>query len=477
MKQILLSYLMIALFLLTGCQQQDFVTNPTATITKTHTISMDSALTNLKEFMDEFDDNKTRFNSPRSVNSIEAIILHTKDSRASGIDCDTILYIANFNDQRGYAILSADNRIPEPILVITDTGNMLPSDFYASISVNSNERPFFSGYPAVGPDFFSIPETGDEIYINPNTVNLYTGEIDKSLVGNFNEEHDTCSKIIKRVSPAQLRTESNNTANSLIFNYAISQIKTPNNNLTTSIIDNGEHTGGYIAPILAKYADWYQDEYLNRYYPERYDFTNRKKRRAPAGCFPLAIAKIMMHYKLPTNSIVDNYRIDWDAMSCSHFTGNGAISAAHLLYGVSQGCDSWYFATGTFTFPWKAKNYMKNIGFKDAELKAYSFENAYELLTHGKPFIIFSIPTSGIVDSHSWIIDGYCKVLKYNKPNYVTQTMVHCDFGQKNQAHNGYYHTGIFKFSHKDNIYDNPQETEKHTCDTYYKHFIYIISY
>ncbi len=35
------------------------------------------------------------------------------------------------------------------------------------------ERVIFSGYPTTGPGFFTKPEYGDELFMNPNTVDLY----------------------------------------------------------------------------------------------------------------------------------------------------------------------------------------------------------------------------------------------------------------------------------------------------------------
>lgn len=461
--------------LLTSCLQQELVVDlPTNSQGKSHTIPMDSALSRLENFMQEFDGKGTRSEGRRVVHSIEAVTLKPQYTRAAGIDCDTIFYIANFANNQGYAILAADNRIPEPVLAVTDGGHMESNAFCTSSQALTTPQPLFPGYPSTGPGFYTLPETGDELYMNPNTANLYIKAENDTLVGNFEAGGNTrCIKSI-RALPVSPGTSGTGLPGSLIFNYATDKIKHPNKDLTSSLIDHDEKGGGDIAPILKPFANWYQDTVLNLYYPKRHLFDLSKHKRAHVGCFPLSIAKLMLHYQRPANGIVDNYVMNWDEMRRNRFSEVGKISAAHLLYGISKECHSWYFCEGTFTLPWKAREYMKIIGFTQAKINSYSFEKIYEMLCVGKPIIIYSIPTSGITESHCWNIDGFTKCLKNVGSSLKSYQMLHCDFGWKDGAYNGYYVEGIFKLNNPENDYDNNNHSDN---STYYKNYIRIITY
>lgn len=462
--------------ILASCQHQELMVDSLpshSAVGKSHTIPMDSALYRLENFMKDFDDIKTRSENNRTVRSIEAVTLKPEDTRAAGIDCDTLLYIANFEDNQGYAILAADDRIPDSIIAVIDEGSMNPTTFYSSMQ-SENDYVEFPGYPTTGPGFFTLPETGDELYMNPNTVNLFIKEENDTLVGNFKVEGN-----IRKMRGAQALLSSqapewNGLPTSLIFNYATDRIKYPNNGMTSSLTDEDVKGGGDVGPILRAYANWYQDEILNLYYPMRHLFDFSKHERAHVGCFPLSIAKLMLHYQLPENGKVDNYSMNWVEMKRNRFSEVGKISAAHLLYGISKECKSWYFCEGTFTLPWKAITYMKKIGFANAKISSYSFTKVYDMLCNGKPVIIYSIPTSGITESHCWNIDGFTKCYKGIAGSYKSYKMLHCDFGWENEDCNGYYVDGIFNLNNPDNIYDHDSNN---ISNLYFKNYIHIITY
>lgn len=78
------------------------------------------------------------------------------------------LYVANFDNGNGYAILSADTRIEYPVLAITESGSLSESTIRdAEDLVCRKEMTIYKGYPTTGPGLFTTPETGDEVFINP----------------------------------------------------------------------------------------------------------------------------------------------------------------------------------------------------------------------------------------------------------------------------------------------------------------------
>lgn len=479
MNKFVVSWLCAIIFLLTACHQEEVMVNSTiypASTNVSHTIPKDSALSHLNNFLKHFDDSTTRSQDPRAVKSIEVVSHHPQETRTVGVTCDTILYIANFYNNQGYAILAADNRIKEDVLAIVDEGSMTSSTFTASVQNQTNERPIFPGYPTTGPGFFTLQETGNAMYINPNTVNLYNAEFDDTYVGNF-KLPDSAQKIRQWHKLPARNPEADGFAISLIYNYAIHQILMPNQN--TKDLNDHEGIGGSfrdsVNPILTEYAEWYQDSDLNILYPLRPQFGHIDLVRAPAGCFPLAIAKVMMHLRLPQNSIVYDYLMDWEAMKLDRH-GRGKESAAHLLFGISKGCHSIYFGEGTFTLPILATLYMQDIDLKKAERRDYAFSYVQDMLSCGKPVIIYSMPGIDITQSHCWIIDGYKKKRSSSGNQSQELNMVHCDFGWKDKDFNGYYVSDIFKLNNSDNEFDKSDQGYS-SDNTHYNNYLHLITF
>ena len=87
-------------------------------------------------------------------------------------DCVDLLYIVNFQDNNGYAILAADDRIPEPIIALSNSGN-----------VSSDQ--LFSAYQKC---FSKIPQTRlDEIQTQINPQDFYSLDYDDWYIGDFYE--------------------------------------------------------------------------------------------------------------------------------------------------------------------------------------------------------------------------------------------------------------------------------------------------
>lgn len=139
-----------------------------------YAISPEDALNNLNEFL-ESDPVSTRSSIKRQASSISPIKTNRLPTRvnAGNMDCDNIIYIANFQDDQGYAILAADNRIPEKIIAVTDEGSLDDYTVYSALDLENEERTIFDGYPTDGSGFITFPEYGDEVFMHPNTVVLY----------------------------------------------------------------------------------------------------------------------------------------------------------------------------------------------------------------------------------------------------------------------------------------------------------------
>lgn len=182
----------VASAVLVSCTN-DTVIEPVMTVdnqsakTINHTIPVSEAMTLLHTYLDTEQNNGTRSGTSRKVANVKTVVCSQNLTRAGeGIDADTLLYIANFEKNEGYAIMSADDRINEDILAITDAGNITENDITNGLNEVYNEsRPVFDGYPTTGPGFFTDEAFGDEVFINPNTIELYDPDRDDTLIGNY----------------------------------------------------------------------------------------------------------------------------------------------------------------------------------------------------------------------------------------------------------------------------------------------------
>lgn len=410
-------------------------------------------------------------------------------TRVATSNANNILYVANFSDNKGFAILAGDDRIQEKVIAVADKSNLTKEDVDAVASFFKNNENYINKvYPTTGDGLFTVKDYPDESFLNPNTFSTYDASMSDNWVGNFREEDN---QSVTRAG----RTEDDSRKSILTYcaYYARDEVHNgngsgsdPNDSYTRNTTISDWKDIKQTNNILSAYDHWDQDYPFNDLYPNRRKFLIfGKKRKAPAGCFPLSLAKIMTHFRQPASFSYNGYVVDWGAMN-NPYSASGRVSAAVLLKGISEWCGSMYFYAGTFTFPSKASSFLKDMGYNDVHRCNYSYDRVSSMIDNGRPVIIYAIPGIRVWNSHAWIIDGYkiksrqkeTKLYKNGKlidNSTTTETcrMVHCDFGWGGPC-NGYYVDGIFKLDSDKNDYDRPWLRKK---DTNYNHHMRIITY
>lgn len=452
-----------------------------------HTIPVDSALSFLNDFMAADGDVDSRADRVKSISCIKTVRYDMVGSRSGNdsLECENLLYVANFANNEGYAVMAADDRISARVIAVTDKGYIDDKQIYKTSEwYRHPQQPIVEGYPTTGPGFFTVEECGDELFINPNTVNMFIESENDTLVGNY-----TLDANDKVILPEIL--EENNPEEDVPFlrvvDFAINDV---NNNPGNHLGNNGDGDYTVIGAncgssgtvketrevsyvrsrpnLLSEFVLWHQQPPFNDLYPyRRKGIIIGSKRKAPAGCFPLAIAKVLTHFEYPSDYISNGIIINWKELKRDFNSELGKLSASHLLYSIAEGCKCWYFYYGTFTFPHNAANYMKFLGFQNVKSYEYNFKRATDMIDKGNPVIISSIPSNlRIWEAHCWNIDGY-KVKKvtvkrdwyqgdkivHSETKFHTYDMIHCDFGGRGN-HNGYYISGIFNSKNKNNEID-----------------------
>ena len=126
MKKKLISYAAVAL-VLTACSSEEPITPPMtkndAVGVNPYRVSLTDALKNADALLGELGEGETTRSAERKVESVE--YYSCPGTRALG--GDTLLYLVNYADDAGFALLSADSRL-RPIYAISDEGSMSFSD-------------------------------------------------------------------------------------------------------------------------------------------------------------------------------------------------------------------------------------------------------------------------------------------------------------------------------------------------------------
>ena len=500
---------LLCLMAVVACQQDvDFV--PVEDVaheevpTNPYAISIEKALANLEDFMVTLDE--TRAEGVRVVSDITPIKYVPTTRSGENIDCENILFVANFENNQGYAILSGDERIEQPILAVTDTGNMDANTVNLVVQNSYEEdRVYVDIYPMTGPGYFTIPELAgtSEFLINPNTIDLFDITENDTLVGDYDFEAD------KRMGatiiyPSGDECPSDDLSIQLCASYAKDQLLNGNDYNKPSIIDGdpvdapdptptppvsyttdtGWFTDKEVVQLMRSTAYWGQYAPFNKYCPLKYSIEDKKRINAPTGCFPLSIAKLMIYHRFPNT--YNNRNIDWVVINYSA-SESAKDERASLLKTIGVECGSWYFAQGTFTFPKKAISHLEEIGFSNVARQDYDFETVVNMLDNKCPVIIYGVHNINLKRSHSWNIDGYRirkreitekvyidDVLIRETTTVYKSEMVHCDFGWYGKT-NGYYVTGVFDIKDKNVELDDGVERSEneHNFNT----GVHIITY
>lgn len=511
-------FLLITIFLMISCQETylnapDPQAESRKIATRSFTIPVDSALSNLRSFLKRYN---TRSDDGFEISDVFPIILTKHTTRAfdagttSKYPTDTLLYVANFISDKGYAILSATDLIPDNIIAIIDSGRLSEASVNRALTILENEKPILSEYPATGESIYSLQQYGDQKFINPNTVDFNNIAQNDTLVGNFIARSILFNSNIpdkeRYYDYAEIFTSlycieyGINSRNIWLADRDIHPLD-PGGNLDGPIIEGGDGYGAkemfeeyspwetvaFVHPLLKKYSHWHQESPFNDKCPNLFG------KRLSAGCFPLAIAKILTYYKTPVLFSYKNQAVIWNELdNYNPFTGNfktesGNTSAAILLRGIGLGCDSWYFPEGTFTWPSDAKSFLGRSLKKSTKKLNFNFDRCKNMLDLMKPLIVYAIPSKWkFWNSHAWNIDGYRidrrKITYYTylkdkrtvlSEKYQTNEMLHCDFGWSGRC-NGYYVSGIFKSYYEDTELDYEDSP---SVNFNYNHYVHIIVY
>lgn len=357
-----------------------------------------------------------------------------------GEDDDNLVYVVNFADNRGYAILNAVSNSPDTVLVIGDNGNFNPDRLLAGVSRTADDV-----------------DDGDLYEPTPDSLkimfaDLYCEEDDDFYIGNSGGiDDDLINQIIKR-------------------------------RFTGNEFDGDTSGGGGSAATndLGFLSATFVDKLLKTKWNQRAPFNNEihfapdGSERRPVGCTTIAAAQILTRIKnvdlektfgITTSTWADLETVVPDVLLPENYNRNSAESIhadniAKMLKQMADGIKvkyNWGGYDGTFATPKKVRKYLESIGCEVSQY--YSLNDKVELrinrsISSGKPVFIGALDHDAIKrGGHAWVFDGYGK-----RPS-DKHCFLHCNYGWAGTS-NGWYYYKLFKKSSDKRITDKDDVNE-----------------
>ena len=307
---------------------------------------------------------------------------------------DTLAYFVNFEDNNGWAYISADDRVKEPLLAIFESGNYDPE----TISEIPGLKALLDNAESYMIDEISTFEKYKEIALKGCGNSLKKKKKDKIVTynGTYDELED-------------------------ISNFRL---------ISTT---------------------WGQSGKYSKYCPKCSSCGNSKQ----AGCVITAYAQILAYWENPTK--INNYDMNWSAMKANRSIDNVSTTAqeqiAHLMAELGtmnktdyhcSSCEGRGSTTYDFveSFSIDYLVYKCGYGFNYKVLNKNSIGS--EIVNYLKAYPYPAIVSSG---GHQWIIDEFKTYTPYAYTIVITgprTTYFHHNWGWGGQG-NGYFSQNVFQ--------------------------------
>jgi hypothetical protein len=371
------------------------------------------------------------FGSNRKINSMSALVSSSKPALKPGdVEIpDTLAYVLNFNDSLGFAIISADTRIDNPILAFTKNGSLS----------NSTDNPGMA---------------------------IFLERLENYMLNSIVEaEHQKDSLISDIIAKLNLESGTKAAVNDMkLSGLLIIRTESPwatVNNITPLVPVEWGQKLPFSNKLVNKNCTYYSDNY----------------ERNLTGCVAVAVAQTMSYWKHPTN--INGYSFNWTELnqytarpSFYDNAGNKYVSnappnvknqLANLFEQIGKGVSMDYGCKGSSSNIDKAVNFLSKQGFKTGGVKGYdssaiitSLNNKRPLIARGcsekinHKFLGITIYTS-YDGCHQWVIDGYLKQKKtitLQIGNNISASETYADYMHYNWgwngSSNGYFPSGVF---------------------------------
>ena len=395
--------------------------------TNPHNVTIEDALENLNSALDLINGG-TKSPISAEIANVRLITpfdlpLDTK-SQSGQNDFEQLVYVVDFEDEQGFAVLGADDRFV-PVLVITEQGSS-PKNIVDPPSLDPG---------TTSPDGLTLDqlycEEDDEYYLGGN----------EDMVGTLISDY-----IVKTmnggVNPPGMDDGSDP-------NPGDDDPTNPGEDIP------GGGTDYTIVPALLN-TKWSQN------YPFNSDITHTDfwGRPRPIGCTTTATIQILAYLK--NVSLENKFGITnstwYDIENCEYGLANDPQLSSDLAVLGKKAADgigviyNFAFSGQTFATPSAAKRYLKSLGYSGAKTNiGYSLTKIKDMLKLRKPVLIGALPSN--IKGHAWVIDGIYEQRNTSYPANK-QTLLHCNWGWGGNA-DGYYESELFDLTQGAVMFDD----------------------
>lgn len=426
-------YIIFCIALMVGCTNEINFTNDLQENNQDkplNSISLDDALISLSEYQS--------LQSKSNDKEIENIVYISNPNYNGGCvkssdiqqeDNPYLLYVVNYTDDEGYAVLSADRRLPTDIYAIAENGNVEESDIYGE---NEEDFPIALLYESArGNISVTDSTTTDPVIPNPGEPiepgNPMDPDLGEWIVTTWGPWH------VYESVPTKLLTK------------------------------------------------WHQNSPFNDLVQPNY-----------AGCTTIALLQILAYNEYPVDHYISQLLVPFHLMKYQEviLADTPYAQSAALFVKEFHDMRADYHISGnsTLVFPDEARDHMEWLGYQNVVLHRdgtnCNMSRIYSSLDNDYPVLISAMADKITAGGHSWVIDGYRKERRFGAKygeetgDYYGQEveereMVHCNWGWSGGLHNGYFYAGVFS-SHNPVI---PDQTQMGGDPHLYNQFYRVITY
>ena len=373
-----------------------------------YTIPINDAIKQLNVFL-QSNSQKTR-GASITYSEVEVVCSKaiTRSDSESTPTVDSLLYLINFDNNMGYAVLAADRRLETSILAVTEMGSISSDDFNRS---------------------------------SYNDTRVEDGGFDSGL-GDYGDGNNG---------------DGTGLPNDLIVDFVKGKM------------GDGYNYGGIITPPSTP-PTYFVKPLLTTIWGQLWPYNVKcpieDEVHTHTGCVATAIGQVVAHfgeeksdknYKwaqiLEVGKMEDSGGLQYSNAPYSNnivsYTDEQVNEVASLLKEIGDICDMNYGSNGSTTMPWKIDNCLKDFGFENSDFYwGYDVDDITNSLLRDYPVIISA--ASG-TNGHTWVIDGYD--IQQDPDNENNTILLHCNWGWDGIS-NGFYYSGIFDLNAGAEIYD-----------------------
>lgn len=372
-------------------------------------IPLSEALGNLESMMNEMGMDNTRA-LQRGRWTVQRIPMSAfKPQTRSGGETEVgdAIYVVNFDNDEGFAILSADDRLPDDVIAVSSRGNLI--DFKPYPEDGNEDTLTLEDLYVPADDDYLLGSTSPDRVIGGLVTNYIIGWTD-SLGGDVGGKFPN----IPTIPPID----------ELIYSYEYETIENISEMLITT---------------------WHQQSPFNDYCDKRYYYKNwlgvvvsdvcsydldavgkwgNKYVRVDtlaAGCVAIAMAQILAYNNYPSvNVVVDETNaMPWDSLVVNKYCLDSVGQArqshylAKVVHSIGVGCDMKYgfWKKQSFATPTNAQRFLTRLGYANVhKCSDFDYYVVRRGLRNGCPVFVGALGPLVSKCGHAWLIDGYQQI-------------------------------------------------------------------